>query len=121
MDLAYTYGWRVRDEVLTLARRHVDLEAGTVRLDPGSTKNGEGRVVYLTPALAATVAEQVARMHTLERALGRVIPWLFAHAAEAPTIRKRGRSATGQGIAWRLPPGLADRVQARRLPRDAPT
>ena len=90
VDLAYTYGWRVRDEVLTLARRHVDLEAGTVRLDPGSTKNGEGRVVYLTPALAGTVAEQVARMHTLERTLGRVIPWLFAHAADGPHNPKTG-------------------------------
>ena len=28
VDLAYTYGWRVRDEVLTLARRHVDLGRG---------------------------------------------------------------------------------------------
>jgi hypothetical protein len=26
VDLAYTYGWRVRDEVLTLERRHVDLD-----------------------------------------------------------------------------------------------
>jgi osmotically inducible protein OsmC len=31
--------------------RHVDLEAGTVRLDPGTTKNRDGRVAYLTPEL----------------------------------------------------------------------
>jgi integrase len=108
VDLAYTYGWRVRDEVLTLARRHVDLEAGTLRLDPGSTKNGEGRVVYLTPALAATVTEQVARMHTLERTLGRVIPWLFAHASDGPHHPKTGarRYQAGDRVrdfrrAWR--------------------
>jgi site-specific recombinase XerD len=114
VDLAYTYGWRVRDEVLTLARRHVDLEAGSVRLDPGSTKNGEGRVVYLTPALAATVAEQVTRMHALERRLGRVIPWLFAHAADGPHNPKTGtlRYQAGDRVrdfrrAWRTACKLA--------------
>ena len=50
VDLAYTYGWRIRDEVLTLERRHVDLDAGTIRLDPGTTKNDDGRLVYLPPA-----------------------------------------------------------------------
>jgi hypothetical protein len=39
--------------VLTLERRHLDLEAGTLRLDPGMTKNAEGRIVYLTPELKA--------------------------------------------------------------------
>ena len=41
--IAYTYGWRTQSEILTRERRHVDLEAGTLRLDPGETKNGEGR------------------------------------------------------------------------------
>ncbi len=49
--IAYAYGWRMQSEVLTLERRHLDLEAGTPRLDPGTTKNDEGRVVYLTPEL----------------------------------------------------------------------
>jgi integrase len=108
VDLAYIYGWRVRDEVLTLAKRHLDLEAGTVRLDPGTTKNDDGRVVYLTPTLAAAVADQLARMHALERKLGRVIPWLFAHAADGPHNPKTGarRYVAGYRVhdfrrAWR--------------------
>jgi len=32
--IGYTYGWRLRSEVLTLSRRQVDLEAGTLRLAP---------------------------------------------------------------------------------------
>jgi integrase len=43
--IAYAFGWRTQSEVLTLERRHLDLEAGTLRLDPGTTKNDEGRVV----------------------------------------------------------------------------
>jgi hypothetical protein len=43
-DLAYTYGWRMRKEVLALQRRQLDLEAGTLRLEPGTTKNRDGRL-----------------------------------------------------------------------------
>lgn len=36
--VAQTFGWRMQSEVLSLERRQVDLEAGTLRLDPGTTK-----------------------------------------------------------------------------------
>ncbi len=108
VDLAYTYGWRVRDEVLTLARRHVDLEAGTVRLDPGTTKNDDRRVVYLTPTLATAVAEHLTRVRALERTLGRIVPWVFAHATDGPLNPKTGqrRYVAGDRVrdfrrAWR--------------------
>ena len=32
--IAHTYGWRMQSEVLTLEWRQIDLEAGTIRLDP---------------------------------------------------------------------------------------
>lgn len=35
-------GWR-KGEILDLEWRQVDFEAGTVHLDPGTTKNSEGR------------------------------------------------------------------------------
>ena len=77
VTIAHTYGWRVPSEVLTLERRQLDLEAGTLRLDPGTTKNDDGRVVYLTPELKALLAAQVARVEALQRRLGRIVPWLF--------------------------------------------
>ena len=46
---AYATGWRIQSEVLSLRWAQVDLAAGTVRLEPGTTKNGEGRPF---PALA---------------------------------------------------------------------
>jgi integrase len=48
LEVAYTYGWR-RGEMLGLQVRQVDLQARTIRLDPGTTKNGEGREVVMTP------------------------------------------------------------------------
>src|SRR5262249_32579615 len=75
--VGFNFGWRIKSEVLTLERRHVDMEAGTLRLDPGSTKNREGRVVYLTPELKAMLTEQLSRVDELQKKLGRVIPFVF--------------------------------------------
>jgi integrase len=41
---AYCTGWRTTSEILPLQWHQVDLAAGTVRLEPGSTKNREGRL-----------------------------------------------------------------------------
>jgi integrase len=46
VELAYTYGWR-HGELLGLRVRHIDLAHRTIRLDPGTTKNGDGREVYI--------------------------------------------------------------------------
>jgi integrase len=42
-----TYGWR-HEELLALRVREVNLVAGTIRLEPGTTKNTEGREVSMT-------------------------------------------------------------------------
>jgi integrase len=39
LECGYSYGWR-HEELLNLRTRQVDLLAGTIRLDPGMTKNG---------------------------------------------------------------------------------
>src|SRR5436189_3251411 len=80
----------MRSEVLTLERRHVDLRAGTVRLDPGSTKNSEGRIVYLTPELKTLLAEQLDRVHRLGRRLGRVVPYVFPNLSGRYAGHRRG-------------------------------
>ncbi len=38
VSLAFMYGWRIQSEALTLEKRQVDLNAGTLRLDAGKTK-----------------------------------------------------------------------------------
>jgi len=81
VTIAYTFGWRMQSEVLALETRQLDLGGGTIRLDPGRTKNDEGRVVYLTPELTALLTAQLERVQALGRELGQVVPWLFPHFA----------------------------------------
>ncbi len=45
LGLAYGLGWRMQSEVLSLERRQLDLDSGTLRLEPGTTKNDDGRTV----------------------------------------------------------------------------
>ena len=54
--LADSYGWR-RAELLGLRVRQVNLVARTVRLDPGTTKNREGRQVEMTGKVADLLRE----------------------------------------------------------------
>ena len=79
LTLAYTFGWRMQSEVLTLQRRQLDLKSGTLRLEPGTTKNNEGRLVYLTPELKSLLFAQVKRVTTVERQTDTIIPFLFPH------------------------------------------
>ena len=59
LELAYSYGWR-RAELLGLRVRQVDLRARTIRLDVGSTKNGEGREVAMTAKVAELLRQATA-------------------------------------------------------------
>jgi len=89
--IAYTFGWRTQSEVLTLERRQLDLENGTLRLDPGRTKNDEGRVVYLTAELKALLGAQLERIRAVERKTGRIIPYLFPYLTGPRRLGKRRR------------------------------
>jgi integrase len=65
-QLRRLYRIRSQIEVLTLERRQLDLDAGTLRLEPGSTKNDDGRVVYLTAELKSLLGAQLERVRALE-------------------------------------------------------
>jgi integrase len=79
-----------------IERRQLDLRSGTLRLDPGSTKNGEGRVIYLTPELKTLLAAQLDRVDQLSRKLGRIVPMLFPH----PIGRRAGQARRGFAKRW---------------------
>ena len=96
--LAYTFGWRMQSEVLRMELSQVDLAAGTLRLEPGTTKNRDGRTVYLTPELYPLLAEQIERVKMLSRRLGRVIPFLFPNPRKG---RFQGLRLRDFGKAWK--------------------
>jgi len=75
--VAYLTGWRVKSELLTRQWAHVDFQSGWLRLEPGETKNTEGRQFPLTPALRAVLERQRARTLAVEKATRTIIPWLF--------------------------------------------
>jgi len=62
LSFAYWTGWRVKSEVFPLSWSQVDFEAGTVRLESGTTKNREGRLIYMTAEIKALLEQQWA-MH----------------------------------------------------------
>src|SRR5207302_7872861 len=43
IEFAHVTGWRVQSEILPLTWDCVHVDAGTVRLEPGTTKSREGR------------------------------------------------------------------------------
>lgn len=76
IEFAYLTGWRLTAEVLPLEWRQVDFMAGEVRLDPGTTKNRDGRTFPLTDDLRALLERQRADRDRLLKA-GHVVPWVF--------------------------------------------
>lgn len=69
VTLGYFSGWRI-SEILGLTWDRVDVKEGMVRLDPGETKNEEGRTLYLNKELM----EEMKALHR-KRQLG--CPYVF--------------------------------------------
>ncbi len=57
VTFAYITGWR-KEEILTLGWNQVDREEATVRIDPGVTKGGEGRNIFLEGELREVIEGQ---------------------------------------------------------------
>jgi len=76
-EVAYITGWRVSSELLTRKWQHVDLENGWLRLDPGESKNTEGRMFPLTPELLEIFSRQLEMTKQLQLTNDRLIPWVF--------------------------------------------
>lgn len=83
----YLTGWRA-GEALGLTWAGVDFAASVVRLEPGVTKNREGREFPFAsfPALAELLREQRERTSVLEREQSRIIARCFIEAG-APSTR----------------------------------
>ncbi len=119
VEFAYLTGWRA-NEARTLTWRQVDFATGIVRLEPGTTKNDEGREFPfgLIPELAALLEDQQARTSAFERESGAMVPWVF-HLDGRPVgdYRDSWRSACKRaGCPGRLLHDLR-RTAVRRMER----
>jgi integrase len=81
--VAYVTGWR-RGELLSRQWRHIDFDAGWLRLEPEETKNRDGRMFPLVQGLRDVLQGQRARVEAIQRATGRIIPWIFIQDSGAP-------------------------------------
>jgi integrase len=95
VTFAYYTGWRIRSEVLPMQWRQIDLAAGTVRLEPGTTKNEEGRLFpfAVLHQLAEVLQEQRLRTNEMQSKKERLIPWVF---------HRNGRPIKDFRKAWKL-------------------
>jgi len=82
-EFAYLTGWR-KEEILGLQWRQVDFQAQTLRLEPGTTKNDEGRTFPFGTYPALKVLLEAQREHTraLEHATAAIVPHVFHRAGK---------------------------------------
>jgi integrase len=119
MVTAYVTGWRITSEILTRKRAHLDLKAGWLRLEPGETKNGDGRQFPLMPALRAVLEAQLERTRKHEQATGTIVPWLF-HRNGQPirSFRHAWESACLKAGFARLVSERPRVIELLRIPHD---
>lgn len=101
IKLAYITGWRITSEVLPLEWRRVDFAAGEVRLDPGTTKNRQGRTFPMTTALRQLLESQQAEHERLKKA-GHIVPFVFfREVAEGRGGDKKPQRIISFAKAWK--------------------
>lgn len=84
VSFLYTTGWRWRSEAARLRWANISLAAGEVRLDPGTTKTGEGRVFPFTADLRTLLERRRAVTRDRECELGRGVPYVFTRSNGQP-------------------------------------
>lgn len=116
--VAYRTGWRLRSELLTRRWTHVRLDAknGWLRLDPGETKNGEGRMFPMTTELFTALTAQNTYAKKIALATGKEVSWLFVKpdGKRVNNIYKEWRAAAKASGITRIPHDFR-RTAARNL------
>lgn len=101
ITFAYITGWRIASEVLPLEWRQVDFAGREIRLDAGTTKNGDGRVFPFIADLETLLKERWAEHERLKKE-GHITRHVFVRlVAEGRGGEKKPRAITSFGKAWK--------------------
>jgi integrase len=121
VEVGRTYGWRV-SELLSMRVSQIDLFSRTIRLEPGTTKNDDGREVTMTDAVYTLLAECVRRkspdQHVFTRPSGNPvrdfrdtwakachhagIPGLLFHDLRRTAARNLRRAGIAEGVIMKI-------------------
>jgi integrase len=121
VECGRTYGWRV-SELLTMRVNQVDVSQRVIRLEPGTTKNRDGREVLMTDEvcklLTALVHGKSAEAHVFTRSNGRPVcdfrgtwknacahagvPDLLFHDLRRTGARNLRRAGVAEGIIMKI-------------------
>lgn len=116
IEFAYITGWRIDSEVLTLQWHQVDFAGREVRLQSGTTKNGEGRVFPLTDDLIGLLNAQHIEHLALKKS-GKICPWVFFRmVAESRGGQKQPKRILAFSRAWKV--ACANAGCPGRIPHD---
>jgi integrase len=101
IQFAYITGWRIPSEVLKLEWKDVDFQGGVVRIEPGNTKNQEGRTFPMNEELRDLLLSQRKKSSAL-------CPWVFnRNGKQIKSYRGDWAQATKKsGLVGRIPHDL---------------
>jgi integrase len=120
-EVGYTYGWR-HEELLALLVRQVNVSAGTIRLEPGTTKNDQGREVSMTLPVKALLTQCIqgkgSEDHVFTREDGKPVrdfrgswvnaceaakvPGLLFHDLRRTAARNLRRAGVAEGVIMKI-------------------
>jgi integrase len=121
VEVGRTYGWRI-SELLNMRVGQVDLLARTIRLEPGTTKNREGREVTMTSAayslLSTCVTGKTANDYVFTRSSGQRVrdfretwrnaciaagvPKLLFHDLRRTAARNLRKAGVAEGVIMKI-------------------
>jgi integrase len=121
VEVGRTYGWRI-SELRDMKVSQVNLLNRTIRLEPGTTKNGEGREVSMTKSvyelLAGCVSGKGAADHVFTRPDGKAVrdfrehwknaceaagvPNLLFHDLRRTAARNLRRAGVAEGVIMKI-------------------
>ena len=115
VEVGKTYGWRI-GELLQLRVRQVDLLAKVIRLDPGTTKNRDGREVSMTQNVYALLSECIfGKQPDITCSLGPMesLSGIFGTRGGKPVLRPEFPNCCSM-ICGVLLPGISEGLELRK-------